>query len=245
MGKLVERLVRRWRVFWLWHAGFGFWGRIGSRLASIGFRPFRNEYALARMARKGFISPTAQIIDVDLRLGHWTYIGERAVIARWRGRGFVELADLVQINRDCLLEIGDGGSITIGAQTGIQVGCILNAVVEPIIIGRRAQIAAYCAFHSFDHGTEAGREIFGQPLTSRGPIVIGDDAWLGCGVKVMSGVTIGHGAVIGAGSVVTRDIPDNAIAVGVPARVVKFREHARATTEADEGEPVGATSHTN
>lgn len=224
MSKLIENLVRRWRVFWLWRAGYGFWGRIGSRLASIGYRPFRHQYGLARMTRNGFISPHAEIIDVDLRLGSSVYIGERAVIARWRGKGVVELGDFVEINRDCLLELTEGGAIKIGAQVGLQKGCVLNAAVEPIIIGRRAQIAAYCAFHSFDHGVETGREIFGQPLTSKGPIILEEDVWLGVGVKVMSGVTIGRGAVVGAGSVVTRSIPANAIAVGAPARVVKFRD---------------------
>ena len=53
--------------------------------------------------------------------------------------------------------------------------------------------------------------------------MIDDDAWLGYGVIVLDGVKIGKGAVIGAGSVVTRDVPDETIAVGVPARVVKRR----------------------
>jgi acetyltransferase-like isoleucine patch superfamily enzyme len=50
-----------------------------------------------------------------------------------------------------------------------------------------------------------------------------DDAWLGYGVIVLDGVRIGKGAVVGAGAVVTHDIPEGAIAVGVPARVVKMR----------------------
>ena len=62
-----------------------------------------------------------------------------------------------------------------------------------------------------------------QPLTTRGDIKVDNDAWLGFGVIVLSGVRIGEGAIIGAGSVVTRSIPDGAIAMGVPARVVKMR----------------------
>ena len=53
--------------------------------------------------------------------------------------------------------------------------------------------------------------------------MIEDDAWLGLGVIVLDGVTIGRGAVIGAGAVVTGDVPPYAIAVGVPARVVGSR----------------------
>ncbi len=62
-----------------------------------------------------------------------------------------------------------------------------------------------------------------QPIQSRGDIVVEDDVWLGVGVKVLDGVTIGRGAVIGAGAVVTKDIPPLAIAAGVPARVLRRR----------------------
>ena len=65
-----------------------------------------------------------------------------------------------------------------------------------------------------------------QPLETRGGIRIGDGACLGYGVIVLDGVTIGDGAVIGAGSVVTRNVPENAIAVGNPAHVVATRGDA-------------------
>jgi acetyltransferase-like isoleucine patch superfamily enzyme len=121
------------------------------------------------------------------------------------------------------LEVYEGGWIRVGEQAALQRGCILVSALQPIIIGRRAQIASYCSFFSYDHGFEAGREIFGQPLESKGPIVIGEDVWMGAGVVVLSGVSIGDGAVIGAGSVVTSNIPENAIAGGSPARVIKYR----------------------
>jgi acetyltransferase-like isoleucine patch superfamily enzyme len=222
-SSVKARLVRTWRMFWLQRAGYGFWGRMGSRLASLGVRGSRCRYALAVMTPKGYIHPEAEIIDVDLRLGSHVFIGERALIARWGGDGFVELRDGVQINRECTLEIAAGGSIIIGPQVGIESGCVFFSGLQPIIIRPRAEIASYCAFFSYDHGMASGREIYGQPITSKGPIIVEEDAWLGVGVTVLSGVTIGRGAVIGAGSVVSRDIPAGAIAVGAPARVVKYR----------------------
>ena len=220
---LKSKLITRWRVFWLWHAGYGFWGRMGSRLASVGVRPHCSQHGLAVMTRAGFISPTAKIFDVDLKLGPSVFIGERVVIWGSGGNRLVELQERSQINQDCGLDVGAGGAITIGPQAGVQKGCILSSSVQPLCIGRRAQIAAYCSFYTFDHGMASDREIFGAPLTSKGPIIIGEDAWLGAGVRVTSGVTIGRGAVVGTGSVVTSDIPEMAIAVGVPARVIKFR----------------------
>ena len=57
--------------------------------------------------------------------------------------------------------------------------------------------------------------------------MIGDDAWIGTGAIVLSGVTIGEGAVVGAGATVTRHVPAGAIAVGNPARIIKHRSELR------------------
>jgi acetyltransferase-like isoleucine patch superfamily enzyme len=63
----------------------------------------------------------------------------------------------------------------------------------------------------------------GAETFSKGPTTVGHDVWFGARCIVLSGVTIGNGAVVGAGSVVTRDIPPYAIAVGNPARVIRYR----------------------
>jgi acetyltransferase-like isoleucine patch superfamily enzyme len=62
-----------------------------------------------------------------------------------------------------------------------------------------------------------------EELTSRGPITIGHDVWIGRRAMIMSGVTIGNGAVIGAGAVVTRDVAPYSIVGGVPAKLIRFR----------------------
>ncbi|HEX2950571.1 MAG TPA: acyltransferase [Armatimonadota bacterium] len=68
----------------------------------------------------------------------------------------------------------------------------------------------------------------GLTITAQGihghDIVIGSDCWIGVNVVISPGVSIGNGAVIGANAVVTKDIPDYAVAVGVPARIIGYRE---------------------
>ncbi|HEY6548065.1 MAG TPA: DapH/DapD/GlmU-related protein, partial [Vicinamibacteria bacterium] len=74
--------------------------------------------------------------------------------------------------------------------------------------------------HEFERGDLAVLE---QARTSRG-ITVGDNVWLGAGARVLDGVTLGRSVVVGAGAVVTSDLPDGSVAVGVPARVVRTRE---------------------
>jgi acetyltransferase-like isoleucine patch superfamily enzyme len=100
----------------------------------------------------------------------------------------------------------------------------LNAYVADIHVGKGVMLAPNCALYPYDHGIAPDQPICDQPLTSRGPIYIGDHAWLGVGVVVLGGVTIGEGAVIGAGALVSVDIPDGGVAVGNPARTIRHRK---------------------
>lgn len=145
------------------------------------------------------------------------------IVTRNADGGPIELESRVQIYGNSFLSTGTGGRILIGGNTHIQPGCHIHAYLTEVRIGKEVEIAANCALYSYDHGMEPGTPVMRQPLTSKGPILIGDGAWLGHGVTVLQGVTIGAGAVIAAGAVVTRDIPENAIAAGVPARVIGCR----------------------
>lgn len=65
-------------------------------------------------------------------------------------------------------------------------------------------------------------DFYDRPVITCKPVHIKKNVWIGVNVTILAGVTIGENAIIGAGSVVTKDIPDNAIAVGNPARVIKY-----------------------
>jgi acetyltransferase-like isoleucine patch superfamily enzyme len=212
-----------WTRFWMRYAGLDPIGRIATRLATWFAPPYTARIHLARLNTRGYIDPSAIIHHQQLRLGANIFVADRVVINQAHGGGPLELGDRVHIFRDTILATGQGGRITIGADTFIQPRCQIMGYKGPIEIGRHVQIAPNCAFYSYDHSFAPGRPISGQPIQTKGGIIISDDCWLGFGVIVLDGVKIGKGAVVGAGSVVTRDVPDETIAFGVPARVVKRR----------------------
>ncbi len=88
-----------------------------------------------------------------------------------------------------------------------------------IHIGENVFIGPFCGFYTASHPIKFAERNKG--LERALPIIIGDNCWLGANVSVMQGVRIGSGCVIGAGSVVTKDIPDNCMAAGVPAEIKK------------------------
>lgn len=91
-----------------------------------------------------------------------------------------------------------------------------------IYIGKNVFIGPFCGFYTASHPMNYKDRNKG--LERALPIRIGDNCWFGANVTVLQGVTIGNGCVIAAGSVVTRDIPDNSLAAGVPATVKRYIE---------------------
>jgi acetyltransferase-like isoleucine patch superfamily enzyme len=220
---LRHRISRRWKLFLLARSGPSGFGRIASRMLVANIPPYHKRASLAGLSRRGFIAPGASVNHPELILGAYVYVGDNVIIAHTKDGGPIELQDRVHLYGDGFLDTGVGGKITIGEGTHIQPGCHIHSYLSEIQIGCRVEIAPRCGFYSYDHGMEPGIPIMDQPLKSKGPIVIGDGAWIGYGATVLQGVTVGEGAVIAAGAVVLRDIPANAIAAGVPARVVGHR----------------------
>ncbi|MCP4417269.1 MAG: acyltransferase [Chloroflexi bacterium] len=204
-------------------AGFSHFGHLATRLAVWMAPPHKSQVRLAKMNPKGFIAPSAKIFHSTLHLGKHVYLGDRVLIYEGHNSGPVHIGDRVTFLRDTVIETGEEGSLSIGSDTYIHPRCQLNAYKAQIQIGQGVMLAANCALYSHNHGMAKGQSMQEQPLETKGPIIVEDHCWLGTGVVVMGGVHIGQGAVIGAGSVVINDIPEMAIAVGVPARVIKMR----------------------
>jgi acetyltransferase-like isoleucine patch superfamily enzyme len=116
--------------------------------------------------------------------------------------------------------ISIGDKVRIGSRTHLWAGPTLGRIVigNHVLIGPDVLITA--ASYRFDDGSPVTDQVMDE-----GDITIGDDVWLGAKVVILPGVKIGSGAVIGASAVVNRDIPDFAIAVGIPAKIVGQRKH--------------------
>ena len=114
-------------------------------------------------------------------------------------------------------------NLTLGS--GVFLSCPLQIDLEaPVHIGDRVHIGQHVMLLTVDH--EIGPSEQRCAATRALPIRIGDGAWLGSGSIVLPGVSIGKGAVVAAGAVVTRDVPDDTLVAGIPARIVRHLDEA-------------------
>lgn len=146
---------------------------------------------------------------------------------RFYGLNHMSLGEKVLIHRDCWLQTlpghgeGDAPQLEIKSHTAIGMGAHISAarrvlLEEYVLLARNVYISDH--MHVFEN---IGVPIMNQGVNRIAPVTIGRETWLGQNVVVLPGVTIGRHCVIGANSVVNSSIPDYAIAVGAPARVVR------------------------
>lgn len=172
--------------------------------------------------------------NIVLRHPHKIHIGDNVVIddnvlldAKGEDNKGIFIGDGAFIGRNSILSCKDG-DIHIGPRTNIGFNCEIFSGGS-VILGEKIFLAAYCYLvggtHKFDR---TDIPIMDQERQARG-ITIGNNVWLGAHVVVDDGVTIGRDAIIGAGAVVNRDVPEFAIAGGVPAKLIRDRRNASAS----------------
>ena len=157
---------------------------------------------------------------------------------RWRtdgpvffGRGLeLQVARRGRVEFGRFVWIGDGtkircheGAVEIGAKTVLGQECTISAY-QRVRIGEQCVIADRAMFIDFDHGVvEVERPIRLQGIYKR-DVVVGSNVWVGYGACILRGVRVGDNSIIGTNSVVTKDVPANAVVAGIPARVIRMRE---------------------
>lgn len=171
----------------------------------------------------------------------WRYLWRRWLTAagrRWRTDGFVffgrelelECGRKGQIRFGRFVWLGDRtkircheGVVEIGAKTVMGQECTISAY-QRVRIGEECVIADRAMFIDFDHGVvEVERPIRTQGIYKR-DVEVGSNVWIGYGACILRGVRVGDNAIVGTNSVVTKDVPANAVVGGIPARVIRMRE---------------------
>lgn len=137
--------------------------------------------------------------------------------------GTVILGENVMLNRNCMVQ-AKTGSIHLKNRTSIGSNSVIVSM-DGVTLEEAVLVAGGCyisagAYH-FD---DLDKPVMDQGVYTEGPIVIGLNTWIGTRVTILDGTSIGPNAIIGAGAIVNKDIPDSAIAYGVPCRVAKLRE---------------------
>lgn len=110
------------------------------------------------------------------------------------------------------------GDVVIGDYTRIGIH---NTIIGPVCIGNHVNLAQGITVTALNHNFEDKTKRIDEQGFSTKPVVIGDDVWIGANAVILPGVTIGKHCVVAAGAVVTKDVPDNTIVGGVPAKVIK------------------------
>lgn len=144
-------------------------------------------------------------------------IGQTA-IRRILVRGFVShIGKNVNIEKNATICY----DVSVGDNSGIGINSIIP---NGVTIGKNVMMGQDCYMYTTNHEhSKTDIPMCQQGMTELRPITIGNDVWIGARVIILPGVTIGNGAIIGAGAVVTKDVPDYAVAVGNPAKVIKTR----------------------
>ena len=172
-----------------------------------------------------------------LRLAWWKLrLGRRLKLD---GFAFVGPGCKLQVGRDAVLELGrwswvghgtkircHEGVVSIGAKTVLGQECTISAY-QHVSIGRECVIADRVMLIDFDHGmVEVDRPIRLQGIYKR-DVRVGHNVWIGYGVAILRGVTVGDNSIIGTSAIVSHDVPANAVAAGVPVRVLRMRRTPR------------------
>jgi acetyltransferase-like isoleucine patch superfamily enzyme len=158
-----------------------------------------------------------------IRIGDDVTVDDLVVLdAKGTSNRGIDLGRGVFLGRGTILSCKDG-DIVLGDHTNLGFHCEVFSG-SSVTVGRHGLFAA-CVYlvgggHEFERGDVA---VIDQERSSAG-ITLGDNVWLGTGAKVLDGVSLGSGVVVGANGVVTSDLPEGAIAAGVPARILRQRE---------------------
>ncbi|UCG22691.1 MAG: acyltransferase [Chloroflexota bacterium] len=157
-----------------------------------------------------------------IHLGDDVFIDNNAVLDAKGSESEIRLGNSVLIGKNSILSCASA-TIDLGNDVSIGPHCTIRAGISPVVIGSYVTIGSHTAVVSGNPGYERSDIPMKRQVGSARGITIGDDVWIGAGVRILDGVTVGRGSVAGAGAVVIEDVPEYAIVAGVPAKVIGSR----------------------
>ena len=166
-------------------------------------------------------------LNTILRHPHKIELGDNVVVddnclldAKGTDNTGIRIGDNVFIGRNSILSCKNG-DIVLGDRVNIGFNCEVFSGSR-VAVGAGTLLAAYSYLIGGDHVAELDEDVVRSGSTSHG-IEVGENCWFGAGAKVLDDVKIGAHSIIGTGAVVTQDIPEYSIAVGLPAKVIRDR----------------------
>jgi acetyltransferase-like isoleucine patch superfamily enzyme len=199
---------------------------LGPMPGGLGFFLRKKFYpSLFKKVGRGFILGRNVVIrhPKNIVIGDFVTIDDNCVIdGRGAGEKEFVIEDQVIINRNCML-LAKTGHIRLGKRSSLGANSVIVSM-SGVELGEAVLTAGDCYLSAGSYQFENLEvPVMDQDAYSKGPIIVGKNSWLGTGATILDGIKIGEGAVIGAGAVVTKDIPDFAIAIGLPAKIHKIR----------------------
>ena len=177
-------------------------------LGSVGSNVIIGRNVVLRHPKKIIIGNNVTIDDNCLLDGHGA------------GNEGLVLEDDVILNRNCIL-LSKAGPIRMGQRTSIGSNSVIVSM-DGVSFGEAVLTAGSISVSTgLYHYGKKDLAVMDQGAYTKGPVTIGKYSWLGTGVIVLDGVSIGESVVIGAGSLVNKDIPDFSVAMGVPCKVTR------------------------
>jgi acetyltransferase-like isoleucine patch superfamily enzyme len=187
-------------------------------MAANGMLSFKYARLVVRMMRRKLW------LGSRLKLDGLAFVGPRVVLQVGKGAQ-LELGRWSWIGHGTKIRCHEG-IVSIGAKTVMGQECTISSF-QHVKIGRECVIADRVMFIDFDHGVvEVERPIRLQGIYKR-DVNVGNNVWIGYGACILRGVTIGDNAIIGTNSVVTKDVPANAVVGGLPAQLIRMRKAPR------------------
>lgn len=207
----AEKILKK--IIWFFNKIFRLPSGVQAGIRSLRQVVYSDRYCQKFGCRNcSFMRPVSLVVGADrFSIGEGTIFGKHSVLTAWTEYEGETYAPEVKIGKDC--NFGDFFNLT--SIDGITIG-------DGVLTGRWVTVT------DNSHGTSEeiveGKRPAARKLSSKGPVVIEDNVWIGDKATILPGVVIGRNSIVGANSLVTKSVPPNSVVGGNPARILHIQD---------------------